>query len=215
MAEMKSFEGLSDEDLAVILRIQDGDDETDEERRKREEFQRQAEKLNEEYLAQMIRSSETSAVIEHKWSVEEDAGIARALQESSVLTTSEVDAEYARHLEHLQLVEDAVQTKLRTTQEEEFTRAVLHESPINIPVWDGLLLYTCPHCGGRIVTLQSEIACTIFTHGVTTAGQVNQHLSESQAAAIAASGVVKAGCMKQYKLVAKGDKYDAVVCSGL
>lgn len=210
MAEIDPFAGMSEEDRRAILYVQYVDDETEEERKKREEFQRTAELLNEEYLA-----SQGVKVEEKKWDVSEDAAIARAMQENWMRPTIETDAELARNFDYMQLLEDAYSTTLRTTEEEKYTSAVLHNSPVGIPLWNGMLLYTCPHCGGRIATLQNEIACTIFTHGATSAGQVNQHLSDSQAAAIAASGVVKAGCMKQYKLVVNGDRYDAVGCSGL
>lgn len=217
-------------------------EETVEERNKRLEFQRAAELLNEEFIASLTgggsgggggsdgaggerkeqhghqghsERQRQHGHQEHIWSVDEDAGLARALQESRVRLTMDTDAEMARNLEYQQLLEEAAATKIRTSVEEEYTRAVMHNSSTDIPLWEGMLIYTCPHCNGKIATVQTEIACTIFTHGTTSAGQVGQHLSEAQASAIAVSGAVKAGCMKQYKLVAKGDKYDAVVCSGL
>ena len=78
MAEEDPLVFLSAEDRAMVLRIQAGDDETDEERQKRKDFQRQAEELNLLFLTGQIEAKET-----------DDAVLARAYQANRFLPVND------------------------------------------------------------------------------------------------------------------------------
>ena len=142
--------------------------------------------------------------------------------------------------EQQRLMDEGMALALRLQAEEEKSHAryvadstIDNPDRIKIQVVAGvrLIRYRCPHgfcggrcaggahslCGGTIETLESEIACTIFRHGMTMDGtQIGQHLSEEAAAQLLAGGTIRQGCCcKQYYLEKIGDDlYRAVCCTG-
>ena len=142
--------------------------------------------------------------------------------------------------EQQRLMDEGMALALRLQDEETKSHAryvadstIDNPDRIKIQVVDGvrLIRYRCPHgfcggrcaggahglCGGTIETLESEIACTIFRHGMTMDGkQIGQHLSEEAAAQLLAGGTIRQGCCcKQYYLEKIGDDiYRAVCCTG-
>jgi hypothetical protein len=88
------------------------------------------------------------------------------------------------------------------------------------PNGEPALCFKCPNASCKdfqVTTLKKEIACTIYTHGITKKGQVKQHLSQVEAQALLESGVVIVGCMKQFKIIGPDSDnfYTAVICTNL
>lgn len=61
------------------------------------------------------------------------------------------------------------------------------------------LIFECPHCGGGIQILKSEINCGIFRHAIikSTGKQVNPHLSKIECEKL---GNAVYGCSKPFKI---------------
>jgi hypothetical protein len=162
-----------------------------------------------------------------------DEGMALALR-------LQAEEEKSQAKEQQRLMDEGMALALRLQAEEEKSHAryvadstIDNPDRIKIQVVAGvrLIRYRCPHgfcggrcaggahslCGGTIETLESEIACTIFRHGMTMDGtQIGQHLSEEAAAQLLAGGTIRQGCCcKQYYLEKIGDDlYRAVCCTG-
>ncbi len=212
--------GLSEEEHLTLLLL--ADEETDAERQLRLEQQEIADAESRRYLAEqgLLEEKGMPQLPARQVSlIDYDAMIAAAYQDNQFVPGVEADhlvaKALAERLEWEELVNERKAIELRTAEEEKATAEVMYDSFVNIPVRNGVLIYACPHCRRRVATLQREIACTIFTHGATRVGQVNQHLTPEQAAAIKASGAVQAGCMLQYFLQTNPDgTYTAVQCSG-
>ncbi len=84
---------------------------------------------------------------------------------------------------------------------------------------DEFYRYKCPHCGVNSTVKEDEIACTIFTCCVTSAGQINQHLPHDQVVAAmnaaTAAGQSVYGCGLQYRFVKLGENnYTVEKCQG-
>ena len=164
----------------------------------------------------------------------------RLMDEGMALALRLQDEETKSHAKQQRLMDEGMALALRLQDEETKSHAryvadstIDNPDRIKIQVVDGvrLIRYRCPHgfcggrcaggahglCGGTIETLESEIACTIFRHGMTMDGkQIGQHLSEEAAAQLLAGGTIRQGCCcKQYYLEKIGDDiYRAVCCTG-
>lgn len=111
----------------------------------------------------------------------------------------------------IQFAEDLEAKHQRLAREQKETADMIDPAN-NIRVQDGSLIFQCPYCGGVCFVLASEINCSIFTHGVTSSGQVNPHITEADVR----KEPLISGCAGQYQLQKlENGKYAAVKCSGL
>lgn len=141
---------------------------------------------------------------------EADAALAREM-------VGEMEAKRLQEQEDGKLSTDILVRRMQDAEQRRISEAKF-DNPERITLKDGAhgsgYYYKCPHCKGCIFTAAGEVNCTIFTHGVTEQGQVNQHLKPEQAAALVRSGVVRAGCMLQYQLIQIAGGYSAAPCIG-
>ena len=61
--------------------------------------------------------------------------------------------------------------------------------------------FTCPHCGGGIEVLRSQINCAIFRHGIfcSNGAQINQHLEKKICDCLTDGGKIY-GCGRPFKI---------------
>lgn len=141
---------------------------------------------------------------------EADAALAREM-------AGEMEAKRVQAQEDGKIHTDILVRRMQDAEQIRISEAKF-DNPERITLKDGThgsgYYYKCPHCKGCIFTAAGEVNCTIFTHGVTEQGQVNQHLRPEQAAALVKSGAVRAGCMLQYQLIQIAGGYSAVPCIG-
>jgi hypothetical protein len=82
-----------------------------------------------------------------------------------------------------------------------------------VDVEDGCLYFACPHCGGGVVVLESEVNCRIFRHGVMRdgSGGVPPHAPREQCDAMVAGDAVY-GCARPFELIPVGREFVVRAC---